>query len=65
MGEIINEITNQSIKDIYYSNSYSDSIFTVFIDLENGNRFRLSGYGVSYADANTKFQDLLLEFLVK
>jgi len=58
MGEIINEITNQSIKDIYYSNSYSDSIFTVFIDLENGNRFRLSGYGVSYADANTKFQDL-------
>ncbi len=58
MGEIIDDITNKTIKEIYYSDSYSNSIFTVFIDLENGSRFRLSGYGASYADANKKFNDL-------
>lgn len=58
MKEILNDIINQSIKEIYYSNSYSKTIFTVSIDLENGNRFRLSGYGISYADVNTKFNDL-------
>lgn len=59
MSEIIKDIIGKKIQGIYFSKSYSNSIFTVFIDLDNRIRFRLSGYGVSYADVNTKFTDLL------
>lgn len=52
------DILGKKIKDIYYSEEYSQNDFAVFVDLEDDIRFRLNGWGVSYADVNREFNDL-------
>jgi hypothetical protein len=58
MRNIKETIINKEIREIYYSDSYMKTVFTVFIYLKNGERFRLSGYGASYTDIDKKFTDL-------
>ena len=57
--EMKEEILNQKIKQLYFSESYSSSIYSLFVDLENGDRFRLINRGVSYSDCSNRMEDLL------
>jgi hypothetical protein len=52
------EIFDQRIRRILFSPRYAESIYSVFIELWDGNRFRLTEHGPSYADVDKDFDDL-------
>lgn len=52
------EIINERIRKILFSPKYAESLYSVFIELWNGNRFRLTERGASYADVDEYFDDL-------
>lgn len=55
MGSITHLIVGHKITNILFSKSYCPKdyiLFAVWIDLSNGTRFRLIGYGASFTDVN-------------
>lgn len=52
------DIIDKRIRRILFSPKYAESMYSVFIELWDGNRFRLTERGPSYADVDKDFDDL-------